>query len=109
MLAGDGGRHGWGEPLSTDLRSRTLAAIDGGISCRATLEALAKLDQPREQTVRHVHVDNRGGQAVIAETVQTGGGEWKCSRTIPCNRSDWPRRRAAWPERDRVGNAKPWP
>lgn len=26
-----------------------------------------------EQVVRHIHVDNRGGQAVFAETVQTGG------------------------------------
>ena len=35
-------------------------------NCRATLEALAKLHQPREQTVRHVHV-NEGGQAVVAD------------------------------------------
>jgi len=27
------------------------------------------------QTVKHIHVDNRGGQAVIAETVNTGGQE----------------------------------
>jgi len=33
---------------------------------RSTLEALARLHQPREQTVRHVHV-NGGGQAVIAD------------------------------------------
>ena len=26
-----------------------------------------------EQVMRHVHVDNRGGQAVIAENVHTGG------------------------------------
>lgn len=41
-------------------------AIKAQTNCRATLEALAKLHQPREQTVRHVHV-NEGGQAVIAE------------------------------------------
>ena len=43
---------------------------------RATIEALAKLHQPREQTVRHVHV-NEGGQAVIAEEFHhhTGGQE----------------------------------
>jgi hypothetical protein len=35
-------------------------------NCRASLEALAKLHQPREQTVRHVHV-NEGGQAIVAE------------------------------------------
>lgn len=32
-----------------------------------------RLANGREQTVKHVHVDNRGGQAVIADTVQTGG------------------------------------
>lgn len=40
---------------------------------RATLEALAKIGRGGEQIVRHIHVDNRGGQAVIAETVSTGG------------------------------------
>jgi hypothetical protein len=46
-------------------------------ACRATLEALAKLHQPREQTVRHVHV-NDGGQAVIADNFhhhRNGGRE----------------------------------
>ncbi|WP_205481314.1 hypothetical protein [Sphingomonas arenae] len=42
-------------------------------SCRATLEALAKLHQPREQTVRHVHV-NEGGQAVIADEFHNHAG-----------------------------------
>lgn len=41
-------------------------ALKAQSNCRATLEALAKLHQPREQTVRHVHV-NEGGQAVVAE------------------------------------------
>jgi len=45
-------------------------------NCRATLEALAKLHQPREQTVRHVHV-NEGGNAVIADQFHhhTGAAE----------------------------------
>ena len=41
-------------------------AIKAQSNCRATLEALARLHQPREQTVRHVHV-NEGGQAVVAD------------------------------------------
>ena len=41
-------------------------AMKAQAQSRATLEALAKLHQPREQTVRHVHV-NEGGQAVIAD------------------------------------------
>lgn len=40
-------------------------ALKAQANSRATIEALAKLHQPREQTVRHVHV-NEGGQAVIA-------------------------------------------
>ena len=45
-------------------------------ACRSTLEALAKLHQPREQTVKHVHV-NSGGQAVVADTIHQhkGGSE----------------------------------
>jgi len=51
-------------------------ALKAQSNCRATLEALAKLHQPREQTVRHVHV-NEGGQAVIADQFHshTGGAE----------------------------------
>lgn len=41
-------------------------ALKAQSACRATLEALAKLHQPREQTVKHVHV-NQGGQAVVAD------------------------------------------
>jgi hypothetical protein len=41
-------------------------ALKAQAQSRATLETLAKLHQPREQTVRHVHV-NEGGQAVIAD------------------------------------------
>lgn len=49
-------------------------ALKAQAGSRATIEALAKLHQPREQTVRHVHV-NEGGQAVIADEFHhhTGG------------------------------------
>ncbi|GGZ21586.1 hypothetical protein [Asticcacaulis endophyticus] len=51
-------------------------ALKAQANSRATLEALAKLHQPREQTVRHVHV-NEGGQAVIADQIHnhTRGGK----------------------------------
>jgi hypothetical protein len=39
----------------------------------AQIEALSRLRRDGEQVVRHVHV-NEGGQAVIAGTVNTGGG-----------------------------------
>lgn len=41
-------------------------ALKAQAGSRATVEALARMHQPREQTVRHVHV-NEGGQAVIAD------------------------------------------
>lgn len=49
-------------------------ALKAQAGSRATLAELAKLHQPREQTVRHVHV-NEGGQAVIADQFHhhTGG------------------------------------
>jgi hypothetical protein len=37
------------------------------------METLARMRRGGEQVVRHVHVDNRGGQAVIAENVHSGG------------------------------------
>ena len=36
-------------------------------------EALAKLQRGGVQTVKHIHVHNRGGQAVITDHVHTGG------------------------------------
>lgn len=48
-------------------------ALKAQANSRATLEALAKLHQPREQTVRHVHV-NEGGQAVIADQFHNHAG-----------------------------------
>lgn len=51
-------------------------ALKAQSNSRAALEALARLHQPREQTVRHVHV-NEGGQAVIADQFHNhmGGSE----------------------------------
>lgn len=54
-----------GEYLDAAERYGRLA-LKAQANCRATLEALAKLHQPREQTVRHVHV-SEGAQAVIAD------------------------------------------
>jgi hypothetical protein len=48
-------------------------ALKAQAQSRATLEALAKLHQPREQVVRHVHV-YEGGQAVVAEEFHHHGG-----------------------------------
>ena len=48
-------------------------ALKAQAQSRATLEALVKAHQPREQTVRHVHV-NDGGQAVIADQFHNHAG-----------------------------------
>ena len=48
-------------------------ALKAQSNCRATLETLAKLHQPREQTVRHVHV-NEGGQAIVANQIHQHAG-----------------------------------
>jgi hypothetical protein len=57
-------------------RSYMALAMKAQAQSRATLEALARIHQPREQVVRHVHV-NQGGQAVVADHVhlQGPGGE----------------------------------
>lgn len=61
-----------GEFLDASDRYARLA-LKAQSNCRSTLEALAKLHQPREQTVRHVHV-GRGGQAVVADEFHHHGG-----------------------------------
>lgn len=48
-------------------------ALKAQAQSRSTIEALERLANGREQTVKHVHVDNRGGQAVIAENVHNRG------------------------------------
>lgn len=53
-------------------RSYMSLALKAQAQSRATLEALAKVHQPREQVVRHVHV-YEGGQAVVAEQLHMIG------------------------------------
>jgi hypothetical protein len=64
-----------GEYLGTT-ETYARIAMKAQAQSRATLEALAKLHQPREQTVRHVHV-NEGGQAVIADQFHHHAGGTK--------------------------------
>jgi hypothetical protein len=55
-------------------------ALKAQANCRATLDALAKLHQPREQTVKHAHV-NQGAQAVVAEHFHNHQGERQNGKT----------------------------
>lgn len=58
-------------PLAAERYARL--AFKAQANSRAAIEAFAKLHQPREQVVRHVHV-NEGGQAVIADSIHHHGG-----------------------------------
>jgi hypothetical protein len=69
-----------GEYIDASERYGRLA-LKAQSNCRATLETLAKLHQPREQTVRHVHV-NEGGQAVIADQFHHHAGGMKNGESI---------------------------
>ena len=60
-------------------------ALKSQSECRATLDALVKIHQPREQTVRHVHV-NDGGQAIVADQFHNHTGERENGKSI--NQSD---------------------
>ena len=58
---------------------------------RATLAELAKLHQPREQTVRHMHV-NEGGRAAITDQFhQHTGGRKLQNQSIPYTKPTRPR------------------
>lgn len=82
-------------------------ALKAQSNCRATLEALVKLHQPREQTVRHVHV-NEGGQAVIADQIHNhrGGGE-HAESSEQCHGTGAAGESAALPSPDSAGNGMP--
>ena len=91
-----------GEYLDASERYMRLA-LKAQANSRAALEALAKLHQPREQTVRHVHV-NEGGRAVIADQFHhhTGGRENGQSAEQPYAQSP---RGPALPSPDPLGQA----
>jgi hypothetical protein len=65
------GKAEWVPQMQTfgNLATKLLRASQG------QMEAFTKMRRGGEQVVRHIHVDNRGGQAVIAENVTTGGSE----------------------------------
>ncbi len=69
-----------GEYIEASERYGRLA-LKAQSNCRTTLEALAKLHLPREQTVRHVQV-NDGGQAVIADEFHNHTGGPKNDKSV---------------------------
>lgn len=84
-------------------------AMKAQTQCRASLEALAKLHQPREQTVRHVHV-NEGGQAVIADQFHHHPGAERNGESIKQSEATHSAgRSAALPSPHPLGNGVPIP
>jgi hypothetical protein len=85
-------------------------AFKAQANCRASLEALAKLHQPREQTVRHVHV-NEGGQAVVADHFHhhAGGSEKNAKSDDQPHATGAAGASAALPSPDPLGNGMPIP
>lgn len=84
-------------------------ALKAQAACRSTLEALARLHQPREQTVKHVHV-NEGGQAVVADHFHQQTGDRENGKSIKQSDATGPAGTiAALPSPDALGNGVPIP
>lgn len=82
-------------------------ALKAQAQSRATLEALAKLHQPREQTVRHIHV-NDGGQAVVADHFHNHTGAAENGESVKQSHATSPAgANAALPCPDAGGNGVP--
>jgi hypothetical protein len=97
-----------GDYINASERYGRLALKAQG-NCRATLETLAKLHQPREQTVRHVHV-NEGGQAVVADHFHQHTGGRKIGKTIKqSDATGAAGASSALPCSDPIGNGVPIP
>ena len=106
-MAGRAGNNLGQYPDTADRYMRLALKAQG--ACRSTLEALAKLHQPREQTVKHVHV-NSGGQAVVVDAFHqhTGGTEnAKTNEQSPATSNDG--NSTALPSPDTQGNGVPIP
>jgi hypothetical protein len=91
-------------------RYMTLA-MKAQTQSRTAIEALARIHQPREQIVRHVHV-NEGGQAIVADQVTiggTGGGNAAIADQSHTAGTTGASERAALPSPDPLGNGVPIP
>lgn len=89
-------------------RYMTLA-LKAQTQSRTAIEALARIHQPREQIVRHVHV-NEGGQAIVADQVTIGGpggGNAAIADQSHTARTAGASERAALPSPDPLGNGVP--
>lgn len=94
-------------PDAADRYMRLALKAQG--ACRSTLDALARLHQPREQTVKHVHV-NQGGQAVVADQFHQHTGAEENGKFVKQSDATGPARTsAALLGPDPLGNGVPIP
>ena len=95
-----------GEHLNaTDIYARH--AMKAQAQSRATLEALVKIHQPHEQTVRHVHV-GQGGQAVVADQFHHhAGGSENANAAEQCHTTGSPGASPALPGPNPLGDTVP--
>ena len=92
---------------ATDIYARH--AMKAQAQSRATLEALANLHRPREQTVRHVHV-GQGGQAVVADQFHHHGrGGTNAEPSEQSHAGGAAGAIPALPSQDAIGQALPIP
>lgn len=92
---------------ATDIYARH--AMKAQAQSRATLEALANLHRPREQTVRHVHV-GQGGQAVVADQFHHhAGGAGNVESVDQCHAAGEPGGIPALPCPNPLGDTVPIP
>lgn len=88
--------------------SYSRLALKAQANSRATLEALVKIHQPREQTVKHVHV-NEGGQAVVADEFHQHQGGVNAKKVKQSDTTSKPRTGPALLGQDKGGNVVPIP
>ncbi len=92
-------------PLAAERYARL--AFKAQSNCRATLETLAKQNQPHVQTVRHVHV-NEGGQAVVADNFHSHTRGRKNAKTDKQSHATGTTgKRATLPSQDTQGGGVP--
>ena len=94
-------------PDAADRYMRLALKAQG--ACRSTLEALARLHQPREQTVKHVHV-SEGGQAVVADHFHQHRGDKENGKSVKQSDATGPAgTSASLPRPDASGSGVPVP
>ncbi|WP_144037225.1 hypothetical protein [Sphingomonas sp. TZW2008] len=91
-------------PDAADRYMRLAMKAQGQV--RATVETLARMHQPREQTVRHIHVGPEG-QAVFIENMHGGFGNGRFDGQPHATGAGEPSSRAALPSSNPLGSAVP--